>query len=175
MLNLPLFHLLQSLERLTWNKEIKSTRFWVMRLYCLPECHSEHVFSWDGTHVYHIKPCLCRKGYSQKSISPPRICIPLILPYIDWAPGMWIYFNTGSVTLDSNEAHYSVEKIRKYVCKSMDTDTHPHTNICTPCRNTSHLPHCFPSRDWGHTARCAITPLPRLCIYHSETNALLVL
>ncbi len=60
-----------------------------------------------------------KHGYAEQATArnqfhPPGICIPLILANIDWAPGIWIYFNRSSVTLDSDEAHYSVGKIRKW-------------------------------------------------------------
>lgn len=132
----------------------------------------ELVLSGAGTDVYHIKPRLRRIGYSLKSVSPPDIWILLIPANIDQAPDIWLCFNRSSVTLDSNEAHYSVEKIRKWESVNIQPNrlTLTHHNK----KNTSHLMHSFPSRDRDHTACRAIASLPPLCIYHSETNGLLV-
>lgn len=53
----------------------------------------------------------------------------------------------------------------------MNTKTVKHTHKTPPTSCTASPA----SRDRDHTARCAITPLPPLCIHHSETNGLLAL
>lgn len=126
--------------------EIKTFKTALMRLYCKSSRKTKQnkfcllqeraqqaaCASLRETRVYHIKPCLCGIGCTQKSISPPGICIPLILANIDWASVILIYFNRSNVTLDPNEAHYSVGKNGKWecVCKSVNTqaDKRAHTH-----------------------------------------------
>lgn len=133
------------------------------------EYDRQHMLTRGRTNVYHIKPSLRRKGYSQKSIS---ICIPLIIAHIDWAPGIWIYFNRSSVTSDSNEVHYLGGGIRSEGCVCVEgpgdtgrqTHTHTHTHHIT--KNTSHLPHCVPAET--ETTQLAVPSLCLCCVFTTQ-------
>lgn len=112
----------------------------------------EHVLSGARTDVYHIKPRLRRIGYSQKSVSPPDIWILLILANFDQAPDIWLCFNRRSVTLDSNEAHYSVEKIRKWESVNIQPNR---LTLTQHNNNKKHLPPLHPQqRQRPHSLPC---------------------
>lgn len=124
------------------------------------------MFSWDTTHVCHIKPRLCRTDHSQKFISlnleSALFLFQLIFTRLQaFKPALT------EATLDSNEAHYRVEKNYKATtwvqeCKHSQTNT-----------RTSHPLHCVSIPEKFTTQLAVPSLLPSLCIYHSETNGLL--
>lgn len=106
----------------------------------------------------------------KNQFQPLGICIPLIIAHIDWAPGIWIYFNRSSVTSDSNEVHYLGGGIRSEGCVCVEgpgdtgRQTHTHTHHIT--KNTSHLPHCVPAET--ETTQLAVPSLCLCCVFTTQ-------
>lgn len=111
------------------------------------------------TTVNHVYP---EEATDRNQFHSPEICIPLNLANIYWVPGIWIHFIRSHVTLDSNEAHYSVEKITQLecVCKSVNTqpDKYKHTHhVKTPPTS------CTASLTETETTQLAVPSLRCLC------------
>lgn len=123
-------------------------------------------------HVY------AEEATDRNQFQPPGICIPIIPANIYWALAILIILIEAMLPWIQMR-HIILWRRRRRItkweclCKSVNTQSDAHKPP-SPCKNTSHLLHCIPSRDRDHTARSTITPLPPLCIYHSETNGLLV-